>query len=44
MNNEDMSKLLTMLSKIDKKDLENGLAQAEKLLKMQKTNNEQNKQ
>lgn len=32
MNNIDMAKLMSLLSKMDKKDLENGLAQASKML------------
>ena len=32
-NNLDMAKLMNMLSKIDKKDLENGLAKANQILK-----------
>lgn len=43
MNNTDMSKLLSMLSKMDKKDLEKGLAQAEKLLSTEDKNNLLNK-
>ncbi len=33
MNNMDMQKLMTMLSQMDKKDLERGLAQASEILK-----------
>jgi len=32
MNNFDMNALMSMLSKMDKKDLEKGLAQASKIL------------
>ena len=32
MNNFDMNTLMSMLSKMDKKDLERGIAQASKLL------------
>ena len=32
MNNEDVNKLMGMLSKMDKKDLEKGLAQVSKML------------
>jgi len=32
LNNSDVSKLLGMLSKMDKNDLQNGLAQANKIL------------
>ena len=32
MNNLDMNALMSMLSKMDKKDLERGLAQASKIL------------
>ena len=32
MNNSDVTKLLSMLSKMDKKDLEKGLAQASEFL------------
>lgn len=32
MNNFDMNTLMSMLSKMDKKDLEKGLAQASKIL------------
>ena len=32
MNNSDISKLLSMLSKMDKKDLQNGLSQASRIL------------
>lgn len=32
MNNFDMNKLMNMISKMDKKDLENGIAQASKFL------------
>lgn len=32
MNNIDMNKLMEMLSKMDKKDLEKGLAQASQIL------------
>lgn len=32
MNNLDMNKLMSMLSKMDKKDLEKGLAQASQIL------------
>ncbi len=32
MNNVDVNKLMGMLSKMDKKDLENGLAQVSKML------------
>lgn len=35
MNNSDVSKLLSMLSKMDKKDLQNGLDQAGKVLSME---------
>ena len=33
MNNVDMNKLMEILSKMDKKDLEKGLAQASQVLK-----------
>ena len=33
MNNSDMAKLMDMLSKMDPKDLENGIAKANQLLK-----------
>lgn len=33
MNNIDMNSLMNMLSKMDKKDLEKGLAQASEILK-----------
>ena len=42
LNNMDMSKLLAMLSKMDKKDLEQGLAKASEILKAQE-NNKNNK-
>lgn len=32
MNNMDMGKLLSILSKMDKKDLENGIAKANEIL------------
>ena len=32
MNNFDMNKLMNMISKMDKKDLEKGLAQASEIL------------
>ena len=32
MNNIDVNKLMDMLSKMDKKDIENGLAQVSKVL------------
>ncbi len=32
MNNIDVNKLMGMLSKMDKKDIENGLAQVSKML------------
>ena len=32
MNNMDMSKILSILSKMDKKDLENGIAKANEIL------------
>lgn len=32
MNNFDMSKLMSMLSKMDKKDLEKGIAEASQIL------------
>ena len=32
MNNSDVSKLLSMLSKMDKNELKNGLSQASKIL------------
>lgn len=32
MNNMDMAKLMSMLAKMDKKDLEEGLAKATKIL------------
>ncbi len=38
----DMSKLMAMLSKMDKKDLEKGLAQASEILKNQNSNNSNN--
>lgn len=38
----DMAKLMAMLSKMDKKDLEKGLAQASEILKNQNANNSNN--
>lgn len=38
MNNIDMSNLLKMLSKMDKKDLEQGLAKANEILKAKNKN------
>ena len=38
----DMAKLMAMLSKMDKKDLEKGLAQASEILKNQNSNNSNN--
>ena len=42
MNNMDMAKLLSMLSKMDKKDLEQGLAKASEILKAQENNKNNN--
>lgn len=39
MDNADMSKLIDMLSKMDKKDLENGIAKANEILKSNDKNN-----
>lgn len=38
----DMAKLMAMLSKMDKKDLEKGLAQASEILKNQNSNDSNN--
>lgn len=38
MDNSDVSKLLSMLSKMDKKDLEKGLSQANKILSTEDKN------
>ena len=38
----DMAKLMAMLSKMDKNDLEKGLAQASEILKNQNSNNSNN--
>lgn len=35
MDNIDMGKLMNMLSKMDKKDLENGIKQAQQILQTQ---------
>lgn len=43
MNNMDMQKLMTMLSQMDKKDLERGLAQASEILKNKETQDNQKK-
>lgn len=37
-NNIDMNMLMNMLSKMDKKDLENGLAKAQEVLKSKNAN------
>lgn len=39
MGNFDMNKILSMLSKMDKKDLENGLAKASEIINNNKNNN-----
>lgn len=39
MNNLDVNQLMSMLSKMDKKDLEKGLAQASKILGSNNTEN-----
>lgn len=42
-NNVDMSKLLEILSKMDKKELEAGIAKANQILKNNNQNNNLNK-
>ena len=44
MNNMDMQKLMTMLSQMDKKDLERGLAQASEILKNKEAQENQKNQ
>lgn len=43
MNNADMSKLMNMLSKMDPKELENGIAKANEILKNNNKNEILNK-
>lgn len=43
MNNADMSKLMDMLSKMDPKELENGIAKANEILKNNNKNEILNK-
>lgn len=44
MNNFDMQKLMSMLSQMDKKDLERGLAQASEILKNKELQDKQRNQ
>ena len=38
MNSFDMAKIMSVLSKMDKKDLEEGIAKAQKILQSKNTN------